>query len=260
MASFGPALGGEQRALLSDRFIELPPATPVAEGNGAPPYVAQLAAGIAARIRWRIGTMAGTLATFQDERLARTLRFLREARFGTLITHLFAIRAFLPTAIGDAHAASLDSLRESLREELDRLFIKLRLPNYAIASRDVETPSLRTTVERVLHDASQARGIPAESPTASAELRGSFHPIELREMADRLTSCELAGALPWSALARLLPDETTVFTEYRTRLIETLDALVASDSADFLEALQYRHEASLDEALDALTDSLRATV
>ena len=254
----GPGLGSEQRALFSDRFIELPPATPVADGNGAP-YLAQLAAGNAEILEENRET-AGTLATFQDERLARTLRFLREARFGTLVTHLFVIRAFLPSAIGDARSPSLDSLRESLHEELDRLFIKLRLPNYAIAPRDVETPSLRATVEQVLHEASQARGIPEEASTASTELRGSFHPVELREMAECLRPCELAAALPWSALARLLPDETNVFNEYRTRLIETLDALADSDSADFLEALQHRAQSSLDEALEALTSSLRATV
>ena len=75
----------------------------------------------------------GVCAAFTAERLNRALRFLDEARFGGTITHLFALRAFLPDAIGDAHAAALPALHDALHEELDRLFIKLRLPSYAIA-------------------------------------------------------------------------------------------------------------------------------
>ena len=236
----GPALSGEPRALAGDRFLELPPATPVGEGNGTP-YRAQLAAGI------EPGSLAadsaGTLAAFNPERLSRTLRFLREARFGSLVTHLFALRAFLPDAIGDTHCGALAPLRESLHEELDRLFIKLRLPSYAIAPRDVETPSLRATIERVFHEAVGARGAPAPSPTASVELRGSFVPSALRDVVDRLPPCELAAALPWAALARLLPDAMPAYAEYRARLIESLDALADSDASEFIEALQRRHDA-----------------
>jgi uncharacterized repeat protein (TIGR01451 family) len=253
----GPALGGEQqRALLADRFLELPPATPVSEGNGAGPYVAQLPAGISTG-DLPTGVTAGTLADFDAARMARTLRFLREATFGTLVTHLFVLRAFLPNAIGDARCGSLDSLHECLHEELDRLFIKLRLPRYIIASRDIETPSLRATVERVLHEAAGARGVPAPSPHAALELRGSFRPSTMAEIAERLTSYELANALPWSALAQFLPDETPVQAQYRAQLLESLDRFADGDAADFLEALQNHREAALDGALEAFLEPLR---
>src|SRR5581483_2632587 len=98
---------------------------------------------------------------------ARTLEFLQEAAFGGTISHLFAQRAFLPEALGDSHFTALGALRELLRGQFDRLFIKLRLPDYAVASRDVETPSLRATIERVVHDAAEARGTPAEPPGAA---------------------------------------------------------------------------------------------
>ena len=251
----GPALAGEPRALAADRFLELPPATPVCDGNGAP-YLAQLSAAPARELE--SSQSAGTLLALSAERLARASRFLREARFGALVTHLFALRTFLPDAIGDAYCGALTPLRDCLREELDRLFIKLRLPNYLIAPRDVETPSLRSTIERVLQEAAGARGLPAQSATASLELRGSFLRTELRDFAELLSSSELAGALPWAALARLLPDDAPVYADYRKRLIESLDPLTDSDATEFIDALQHRRDAALDAALDGMCASLQA--
>ncbi|HEY6326987.1 MAG TPA: hypothetical protein VIW73_10810 [Candidatus Cybelea sp.] len=244
----GPAIGA-QRALPEDRFIELPPATPVGEGNGA--YaLARLTSG-SAQDDDAPARAAGTLAAFTPERLERTLRFLREARFGGLVTHLFVVRAFLPDAIGDTHCA-LTPLRDLLREELDRLFIKLRLPRYAIAPRDIETPSLRSTIERVLHEAALARGVPAEPPTESIVLRGSFDTGPVHELAERLGSAELATATPWAGLARLLPNEASAFARYRSGLADVLDRLSDADSGEFIEELQQRNDAALDAELGAL--------
>lgn len=251
----GPALGGDQRAIGTDRYLELPPATPVGEGNGAA-YQPQLTGAVAAQPE---GARAGTTVGLSAQDLTRTLRFLREARFSGLVTHLFALRAFLPDAIGDGHCAALAPLRESLREELDRLFIKLRLPRYAIAPRDVETPSLRATIVRLLHEAATAHGTPPEPASAALELRGSVNQDELSDIEERLGSAELAGALPWAALARLLPDAEPSYAAYRARLIETLDALAEDDAAEFIDALANRTDPALDEALDAMCASLHAT-
>jgi len=251
----GPALGA-QRALTEDRFMELPPATPVGEGNGAFALARLPAASAEEAIFER---SAGTLLTFTPERLERTLRFLREARFEGLVAHLFALRAFLPGAVGDTHSGALAAMRELLREELDRLFIKLRLPRYAIAPRDVETPSLRSTIERVLHEAALAHGVPAESPTDSIVLRGRFDPGAILELAERLSSAQLAGAAPWAALARLLPNETMPCAHYQSGLTHVLDVLADADSDEFIDALQRRGDAALDEALDAMVASLHET-
>jgi uncharacterized repeat protein (TIGR01451 family) len=248
----GPALGGEPRAITQDRFLELPPATPVADGNGAP-YRAQLTAASTEG-----STHTGTLASLTEERVARTLRFLREARFAGLVSHLFALRAFLPDAIGNARCGALEALRDALREEFDRLFIKLRLPRYTIVARDIETPSLRAAIDRLLDEAASARGVPAEPPIASLELRGSFSSDELRTLQDRMIGAELASAPPWGALARLLPDDAPPHAEYRGRLIERLDALAGSESTEFVEALQRQQDAALDGALDAMCASLLA--
>ncbi|MGA2759483.1 MAG: hypothetical protein ABSF08_04060 [Candidatus Cybelea sp.] len=263
----GPSLATHQRALPEERFLQLPPATPVGDVNGAHPF-AQLSAGRdddledlqvdvfeAAR-----NDATGTIAAFTPERLNRTLRLLREARFGGLITHVFALRAFLPEGIGDAHCRALEHARELLREELDRLFIKLRLPLYALTARDIETPSLHSTLERLMREAGSARGVPAESPTAALTLRGAFDPTELRELGERMAQAQLATALPWAALARLLPAETPAWADYRALLIEALDDLGDSDCNEFIEALQHRSDKRLDAALDAMVASLHSMV
>jgi uncharacterized repeat protein (TIGR01451 family) len=271
----GPSFGGAQRALAEERFLELPPATPVGELNGSTRALARtpLAAleggpdspGSDERESGIIegsvhSNKVGTSVAFSGERLGRSLRLLDETRFGGLVPHLFALRTFLPDAIGDAHGGALPALRDMLREELDRLFIKLRLPSYVIAGRDVETPSLRTTIERVLHEAAAARGVPAEPPGATLVLRGNFDPAELRDCSDRIDEAELASALPWAALARLLPDGTPQLQNYRTLLVQRFDVLAQSDSAEFTEALQRKREPALDAALDVVRTSLHASV
>ncbi|MFY9720650.1 MAG: hypothetical protein WAK16_13510, partial [Candidatus Cybelea sp.] len=262
----GPALAGQPYQLSEERFLQLPPATPIGDGNGYPPLARLSAAPQDDAVEHSEATFlettgpatTGTIASFTPERLGRTVRFLREARFGGLITHLFALRAFLPEGIGDARAGALTATRELLREELDRLFIKLRLPHYVLAQRDVETPSLRSTIELLVREAGAARGIPAESPTASIVLRGGFDPSELRDLGERLSGAPLAAAAPWAALARLLPDETPAYASYRALLVKTLDRFDDSDSNEFIDALQHRQDPSLDAALDAMAASLHA--
>ena len=263
----GPALAGQPRQLSEERFLQLPPATPVGEGNGHPlarlnaaPQGELVADSEASFFETTGPVTTGTIAAFTPERLGRTIRFLREARFDGLITHLFALRAFLPEAIGDSRAGALAATRELLREELDRLFIKLRLPHYVPAERDVETPSLRSTIELLVREAGTARGLPAESPTAAIVLRGGFDPIELRDLGERLPTLPLACAAPWAALARLLPDETSAYATYRALLVETLDCFDDSDSTEFIDALQHRKEPALDAALDAMAAALHTTV
>ncbi|MEO9171332.1 MAG: hypothetical protein ABI282_07255, partial [Candidatus Baltobacteraceae bacterium] len=275
----GPSFGGSQRAITEDRFTELPPATPVSDEGNGPAYRAWGQANLpalpttsanGARSEYSgsdEGVVDGTLAsdavgvavTFTPERLARALRFLEEARFDGLVTHLFAIRAFFPEAIGDTHFGSLTSMRETLREELDRLFIKLRVPSYAIAPRDLETPSLRATLERLAHDLSGARGIPAEMPGAAMVVRGAFDAAGFARLADDLSGAELASAIPWAMLARCLPDGSAQLAHYRTMLVDRLDTLADTEPADFLDGLQRRRDVGLDAALDVVRTSFYAS-
>ncbi len=271
----GPAFGGAtQRALPEDRFMELPPATPVNGDAHTRGWLAHSDFPALAPSNGGMGTDAlepaivegslaaeggvGVAVTFTADRHARILRFLDEARFDGLITHLFALRAFFPEAIGDTHINSVAAMRDVLREELDRLFIKLRLPNYVIAPRDIETPSMRATIERLMHDISTARGLPSETPNITVILRGAFDPSEIAELSEGLADAELASALPWAIAARLLPDGTPQFAHYRAMLIERLDAFVETDASEFLDALQRRRDITLDAALDVVRTSLHA--
>ena len=100
--------------------------------------------------------------------------------------------------------------------------------------------------------------MPVESPTAALALRGEFDAGELRELGDRLASAPLATALPWAALARLLPSQGPQYSGYRARLIESLDALLDVDSNDFIDALAHHEDAALDAALDSVVASLHS--
>jgi hypothetical protein len=91
-------------------------------------------------------------------------------------------------------------------------------------------------------------------------LRGSYEPSELRDFVDRIEDAPLASALPWAALARLLPDGTPQLQHYRALLVERLDALTQGDPTEFIDALQRKRDAALDGALDVVRASLHANV
>ena len=240
----GAEPAGEQMAAAPPIGVHPPFGTPeVAHGNGQ-------AEG---------PCLAGTLLTFSDEWLMRTLHFLDEAHFGGLVTHLFALRAFFPDALGE-EGVSLAPLADTLREELDRLFIKLRLPSFTISPRDVETPASRAAIERLLHDAASARGTPADAPAAALALRGRYDFAIVGELAERVHGASLGTALPWAALARLLPSSTPQAAHYRSLLADCLDTFAQRNPTEFVQALQQQSDAVLDAALDVFTTSLRVRV
>ncbi|MBV9272114.1 MAG: DUF11 domain-containing protein, partial [Candidatus Eremiobacteraeota bacterium] len=185
----GPAFGRlTQNALTEERFVELPPATPVSAFGHAVSHPLEIAGeselfaldAAAPFVTEGIGTMLA----LSPERLQRTLRFLDEARFGGLVSHLFAVRAFMPDIIGTSPAPWLDAQRASLRELLDRLFIKLRLPNYVIAPRDLETKASRETLQTFLRFASSASGAPMTNGTRT--VLGSLDGGSLRDSLQEL--------------------------------------------------------------------------
>ncbi len=199
-----------------------------------------------------------TLVAFEPARLARVAQLLDEARFGGLATHLFAVRAFLPDAVGGASDAALAAVRDGLGEALGRLFIKLRVPNYAVAARDVETPALRVAVQAFADAAAETEGEPT-ARTGVLVLSGSVSREAMQSVARRLREAAPATALPWLALAHCLPDETTAWCTYRDALVAALTDLADAPPGAFLDAVREGDQPALDAALDAARVALPAT-
>lgn len=258
----GPAFAGGQPALpnADERFVELPPATPVG-GNGEY-HTGRLALESHDPLEDDAVAQIITGCAFDAQRLDRTLRFLGEAQFGGLVSHLFAIRAFFPEAIGAPSPAVGDAIaaqRDGLREGLNQLFIKLRVSNYSVVDRDIETPGSRATLQRFLEKALEGLGEPELDPAAALRLQGSIPNDRLRALIEDLSQAPLAGASAWLALAEFFPSSTTELQAYREALIATLAALRRSTPAEFLEALQHGARSELDAALSAVRVSLHST-
>jgi uncharacterized repeat protein (TIGR01451 family) len=264
----GPAFGASpQRALTGsdERFMELPPATPVARPEIPSGSVLSLApsANGNGHVAEATAVLSGTavdsdavscVTAFDRDRLARTLRFLGEARFTGLVTHLFAIRAFFPDAMSARDESRLHDVRESLRETLDRVFIKLRMPTYVIAPRDLETMAFRDALGALLEELHpQAR--PAQH-SGSLVLHGTLREAEIADLRRRLLDAPLATAIPWAVLARMLPSEGDGLRNYRELVIAALDELAGADETAFVDALQRKPYPVLDAALDVVRTQL----
>lgn len=256
----GPAFAGGQRALpdVNDRFVQLPPAMPVARGETAATSVLSLGSSGNGRAADDFEPhLVETVAVFDRDRLERTLKFLSEARFGGLTSHIFALRAFFPDEAGAAAESALETVRDALRETLDRLFIKLRLPNYVIAPRDLENTGTRSGIIALLN--ALQPGQPALTDGALI-MRGACDADELRALAARLEEAPLATALPWAALARLMPSESDGESNYRRMLVTSLDDLAGVDETAFIDALQRRPYPVLDAALNVVCAQLSTRV
>jgi uncharacterized repeat protein (TIGR01451 family) len=258
----GPTFAGhQQRAIAGSDFVELPPATPVArpEELGAR-TVLSLAPSSNGYTHTNgdahaVETSGVVVVTaFDRDRLQRVMRFLGEARFNGLVTHLFAIRAFFPDALSGAPEAAQHEVAQHLRETLDRLFIKLRLPNYVIAPRDLENAASRAALQTLL--GSVLAGQAPEPRAGSLVLSGTIDADELRLLRDRLAEAPQATALAWATLARLIPPDGDALVHYRGLLVAALDDLVSSDETAFVDALQRRSYPVIDAALDIVRAQL----
>jgi uncharacterized repeat protein (TIGR01451 family) len=264
----GPSYGAHQRALTGTDFVELPPATPVTRSGEIGSRAVLSLASSMGNGHAQVETVpehqtdaavhgVQVVLAFDRDRLQRTLRFLSEARFSGLLTHVFAIRAFFPDSIGASGDTALHEVRETLRETLDRLFIKLRLPNYVIAPRDLETKAARAALETLLGTIAAEEA--ANSLAGSVVLRGACDEDELRALRDRLLETPLSTALPWATLARLIPADGEALLHYRTMLTATLDELASADEVAFIDVLQRRPYPVLDAALDVVRAQLGNT-
>jgi uncharacterized repeat protein (TIGR01451 family) len=209
---------------------------------------------------------------FAHDALERALTFLEQSDYGGLITHLFAIRTLLPTAFvglnGDV-PGKLAAEREALRGVVDRLFIKMRMPRYALTAKDVEDRASRAALIDLVNslvDASPSDENGAGDATVVVE-----GPIDVARMVphlEALATDPLGSARPWLVLAELLPSYfvepagSEAMNVYRSSLISTFTNVTALPNEEFHRVLGGTQNAALDAALRdvraALRDALEA--
>nr|MDQ2681007.1 hypothetical protein [Candidatus Eremiobacteraeota bacterium] len=257
----GPAFVGTQTALpnADDRFVELPPATPVAMNGDYHTTRTALQSGEILDEQSEPHVTAATTA-LDATRLGRALRFVDEARNGNLVSHLFALRAFFPDALNPSTPELEDALaaqRAGLLELTNQLFIKLRVSSYNLIETDIETPSSRTTLLQFLESVCENADTP-RSPDSEPQLHGTLDLDHLRAGLDELREAPLGSANAWIALAEFLPNSTNELRAYREQLIAALGGLSHRSPAQFLAALERGASPELDGALQAVCESFRA--
>ncbi len=210
---------------------------------------------------------------FARDALERALTFLEQSDYGGLVTHVFAIRTLVPTAFTGLNGAvpgKLAAQREALQGVVNRLFIKMRMPRYAITAKDLEDRASRAALIELVEALRDAE--PAEdygNGDGAVVLEGPVDTERVVRHLDALTAEPLGSARPWLVLAELLPSRFVTPTSgealnaYRSALISTFTNVTALPSEEFHRVLGGTHNAALDAALRdvrmALRDALEAT-
>ncbi len=204
---------------------------------------------------------------FAHDALERALTFLEQSDYGGLITHLFAIRTLLPTAFvglnGDV-PGKLAAEREALRGVVDRLFIKMRMPRYALTAKDVEDRASRAALMDLVQSLTAAG--PSDDTIAgdaAVVVEGPIDVARLLPHLEPLATDPLGSARPWLVLAELLPSTfveprgSDAMSVYRSSLISTFTNVTALPNEEFHRVLAGTQNAALDAALRDVRAALR---
>ncbi len=204
---------------------------------------------------------------FARDALERALMFLEQSDYGGLITHLFAIRTLMPTAfvgLDGEIPGKLAAQREALRGVVDRLFIKMRMPRYALTAKDVEDRSSRAALVELVGSLRAATGdVDPGVLDAAVVLEG---PLEIDRLTPHLAALEsepLGSARPWLVLANMLPQTFVTprggqsLSVYRSTLVATFTNVAALPNEEFHRVLGGTQNAALDAALRDVRAALR---
>ena len=207
--------------------------------------------------------------TFAREALERALAFLDQSEHGGLITHLFAIRTLIPTSLGGASAeleAKLGAERDALQSVVNRLWIKLRMPRYALTGKDLEDRASRSALIDLV-DALGAASTPQQSTTLFSDdavvMEGTLEVDRIVAHLTALDSEPLGSAVPWLVLAELLPAEivapirSDAMSAYRGALVATFKNVAALPNEEFHRVLSGTQNRALDAALREVRSALR---
>ena len=206
------------------------------------------------------------------ESVERSLAFIDQADYGGLVSHLFVVRSFFPEGVygldGEV-TPKFGAERDALRSVLDRLFIKLRLPRYALTAKDLEDRSSRNALMELVGAMRSARSTSDAVPPQDVAVRISGA-IDRDRIVSRLTSLEsepLGSALPWLVLAEFLGTTITVdgaasdaLGTYRTALIAAFANVSALPLEEFHRVLAESSNPGLDAKLADVKAALRASL
>jgi len=213
--------------------------------------------------------------SFSRESLERALALLEQSDYGGLVRHLFALRMLFPervVGINGELEAKFTAERDALRGVVDRLFIKMRLPRYALTAKDLEDRTSRMALVELVAALRNAK--PAPGLSASREpilIEGTIDRDSVVANLSALESEPLGGPRPWLVIAELIGERVSwpgggaseVLAGYRSALVATFLNVGALPIDEFHRVLTGSTNASLDAALGdvraALRDAIEAT-
>jgi uncharacterized repeat protein (TIGR01451 family) len=212
--------------------------------------------------------------TFSREALERTLGLLEQSDYGGLVRHLFVLRALFPDGLVGLNGeleAKFVAERDLLHGVVDRLFIKMRLPRYALTAKDLEDRGSRMALVELVAALRGADPGPASKPPRDPiVVEGAIDRDRIVANLSALESEPLGGPRPWLVIAEFLGDHiewpggrSAALGAYRSALIATFMNVGALPIDEFHRVLVGSTNASLDAALGdvraALRDAIEAT-
>jgi uncharacterized repeat protein (TIGR01451 family) len=263
---------GRPRALPSGdgetTYLELPPAVAVRSNRnrgGALPTIEHVQLAPAPAVEETVETPTALYLSLADDRLEWIVQYLEEARFPGVVAHLMVLRALFPdTAEGPAATEHLRRHGKLLNELVDRLFLKLRLPDVRLEQEDLETPEYRASLTSLLATLRSERG--REEPSCPGlRLVTSVDPEALGAAAEALDRAKLVTAAPWRAAAMLMGTRlerngilVANFSAYRDALIRSLSKMSQLSPTEFGTALHEPVDVELEVDRETVLRELAA--
>ncbi|MHB8194636.1 MAG: COG1361 family protein [Vulcanimicrobiaceae bacterium] len=206
---------------------------------------------------------------FTAERLVHSIKMLERADAGGLIAHIFALRTLFPEAAVGASPRverAFGVAARAARAPLERFFVRLRLPRIAVTGKDVEDRESRSALRELLAEllATPPHG-DAGVPAGVVRVRGELDLDALRALAAELDGAPLGAVAPWLVNAQLLGSailhdgsRSDVLGHYRSEMLRVFAVLSELPMEEFHRVLGSSVNRTLDEALAAVLEALRA--
>jgi hypothetical protein len=193
--------------------------------------------------------------TLDDDRAAAIVRVLRGSRGPGLIGHIPSLAVLYPTSIvsGDGQLdATFRELGEAIRGVYERLFVKLRIPGYAVMPGDLEDEATRRDLlslfERITAIADAAPGA-----IISGDIHARFDRSRIAAARAALVDTPLGGPLTLAAVVALLPrygsgEAGTAVGAYAAELAAAFEAAAGQAPQGFIAYLNAQVVPALDAA------------